>query len=137
MRSSQRFVLSSMQYERRVSVIVKQENEDLDCKACGACCLGKSSDEDYVPVHRLDRKRLPNQYKKKLEPLSESMSYLPLKRFEGHEACVALKGKIGKAVACDVYSTRPDFCRAFEKGSAECHKRRAEVFYIRPQLTGD
>lgn len=108
---------------------------DLDCKQCGACCVGKSSDGDYVPVTRLDRRRLPTKYANKLRPLDRrdedgADHGLPLKRFGSGEACTALKGKLGKDIVCDMYDHRPEFCRKFQRGSAECHARRKEVLTI-------
>lgn len=119
-----------------------RKDGELDCCACGACCTGHSSDGDYVPVTRLDRRRLTSKYVKKLIRLDRvdehgAQEALPLKRFGEHEACVALKGKLGRDIACDIYAQRPEFCRAFEKGSAECLKRRREVFVVIKTIEGD
>lgn len=108
-------------------------DDPLDCTTCGACCKGDSG--DYVPVTRLDRRRLPSKYIKKLAKLDRidehgAAEALPLKRFGEHQACVALKGKFGKDATCDIYAQRPEFCRAFVKGSSSCHERRAEIFVI-------
>lgn len=104
---------------------------ELDCKTCGACCIGDSQRGDFVPVTRVDRKRLPTKYQRKLTTLSKqdqqetgAAEALGLKRFGDREACVALKGKLGKDISCDVYAQRPDFCRVFVKGSADCLSRR-------------
>jgi Fe-S-cluster containining protein len=115
-----------------------RETDELDCKVCGACCIGNSSDGDFVPVSALDRKRLPRQYQKKLletKPVEHGPWALGLKRFGKHEACVALKGTLGKDIVCDVYAQRPQQCRDFVKGSEECLKRRAEVFLVIPTFT--
>ena len=118
-----------------------RETDVPECRTCGACCTGSSSDGDFVPVTRLDRKRLPTKYQKKLQDLSEqtsgAMQALGLKRFGAVEACIALKGTLGKDIQCDVYAQRPDFCRTFEKGSQQCHDRRRERFYITPTYTSD
>lgn len=111
------------------------ETEEPECKSCGACCVGHTSDGDFVPVTALDRKRLPTKYVKKLqaiEPVEDGPYAFGLKRFGDHEACIALKGTLGKAITCDVYATRPEFCRQFERGSDECRDRRREVFIIIP-----
>jgi len=110
-------------------------HEPLDCSNCGACCRGQSADGDYVPVTRLDRRRLTSKYVRKLVRLDRvdehgAKEALPLKRFGEHEACVALKGKMGKDVSCEIYAQRPEFCRTFEKGSAECYARRREIFTV-------
>lgn len=107
---------------------------ELDCKQCGACCVGRSSDGDYVPVTRLDHRRLPTKYTRRLATLEKTDEDgadhgLTLKRFGDREACVALKGKLGKEVSCEMYAHRPEFCRRFERGSKACHDRRREVFH--------
>lgn len=120
-----------------------RETDEPDCKTCGACCIGKSADGDFVPVTALDRRRLPTKYVKKLQDVepeedgvferAENVPYaFGLKRFGAHEACVALKGTLGKDVACDIYDVRPAFCRSFERGSDECRTRRRELFFIKP-----
>jgi len=111
------------------------ETEEPECRTCGACCVGKSSDGDFVPVTALDRRRLPTKYVKKLQaidPPDDGPYAFGLKRFGEHEACVALKGTLGKSVACDLYDVRPNYCRTFERGSQECRNRRAELFFIKP-----
>jgi len=39
--------------------------------------------------------------------------------------CIALKGEIGKDIACDIYAQRSSTCRDFEVGSEGCLKARA------------
>lgn len=110
-----------------------RETDELDCRSCGACCVGSSADGDFVPVTALDKRRLPTKYQKKLqlvEPAEEGPYALGLKRFGKHESCTALKGTLGKDISCDIYDVRPAFCRTFERGSEECHKRRGEVFIV-------
>lgn len=112
-----------------------RETDEPECRTCGACCTGSSTDGDFVPVTRLDRKRLPTKYQKKLastEPGTAGPFALGLKRFGAVEACIALKGTLGKDISCDVYAQRPAFCRTFERGSTSCHERRRERFIIMP-----
>lgn len=111
------------------------ESEEPECRTCGACCVGSKADGDFVPVTALDRRRLPSKYGKKLhdvEPVEDGPYGFGLKSFGAHDACVALKGTLGKDVHCDIYDVRPVFCRTFERGSPECRRRRAELFFIKP-----
>ena len=41
--------------------------------------------------------------------------------------CAALSGEIGSCVGCNIYETRPDVCRGFEKGDDSCHFARSEA----------
>lgn len=121
-----------------------READEPECTTCGACCTTKSDDgSTYVPVTALDRRRLPSKYQKKLcETVDEETGAnegqaLPLKRFGDRFACVALKGTLGKDISCDVYAQRPEFCRAFERGSKECRERRASAFHVIPTYVVD
>lgn len=110
-----------------------RESDELDCKSCGACCTTSNASGDYVSVTRLDRRRLPTKYQKKLIPApfgEDEEQALPLKRIGDRMGCVALKGTLGKDVSCDVYAQRPEFCRTFEKGSADCLTRRRQTFVV-------
>lgn len=116
------------------------ESDELDCKTCGACCTAPD-DRAYVPVTALDRRRMPSKYQKKVQevvdPGDEPPFGLGVKRFDDRFACVALKGKLGRDIGCDMYSQRPDYCRVFVKGSDECLERRAETFFVRPAIVAD
>lgn len=39
--------------------------------------------------------------------------------------CVALEGKVGEQVSCNIYTLRSSTCREFEAGTAECNRARA------------
>jgi len=109
-----------------------RESDEPECKTCGACCTGK--DGDFVPVGTLDKRRLPTKYIKKLQKLNdpETPLLLGMKRFGDGQACVALKGTLGKEVSCDIYAQRPEHCRTFERGGDACKARRAEAFVVMP-----
>ena len=103
---------------------------DLDCKTCGACCVMQGDDDEYdyfIPLYKVDVRRLPTKYRKKVnksEEPNDAPYELPMKRLNGHVGCVALKGRVGKSITCAVYSRRPDYCRNYEKGSAACLEAR-------------
>jgi Fe-S-cluster containining protein len=115
------------------------ESDAVDCKTCGACCTAQPGVNAYVPVTALDRRRLPTKYQRKVQDVEDGDTpfALGLKRFAERYACVALKGTLGKDISCDVYSQRPDFCRALERGGDECLSRRRETFFMRPAIVGD
>lgn len=106
---------------------------DYDCTKCGACCVAQTP-RDYVPVTRLDRRRMPTKYQKKLVDAStiddperepDHLYALPLKRFDTHFlACTALKGRLFKEARCEMYEQRPAFCRVLVPGSEDCQARR-------------
>lgn len=124
-----------------------RESDEPECTTCGACCTTKTNDgSTYVPVTALDRRRLPGKYQKKLQAVIDEDTQalaldgeqaLGLKRFGDRYACVALKGTLGKDISCDVYAQRPEFCRAFERGSKECRERRAAAFHVIPTYVVD
>lgn len=61
-------------------------------------------------------------------PAREALTYaagLPTKtNAEGRCVCMALSGQVGSKVACDIYEQRPDVCRNFPIGSAQCISAR-------------
>jgi Fe-S-cluster containining protein len=42
----------------------------------------------------------------------------------GATVCIALKGVIGKACSCSIYTYRPDVCSGFKPGSKGCKSAR-------------
>jgi Fe-S-cluster containining protein len=89
-----------------------------DCDGCGACCctfpiFAAESDALREPRIRNEGRRLPlwlatPQWDYQLFPL-------PF-----HESCCFLDGEN----RCTIYATRPNVCRRFEAGSAQCQEAR-------------
>ncbi|MFN4896722.1 MAG: YkgJ family cysteine cluster protein [Pseudomonadota bacterium] len=99
-------------------------NNDLtqyDCDCCGACCktfpvLVSIGDAQREPRIKDEARRLPDwqrsdEWEYQLHPLP-FLSACPFLGANNH---------------CAVYPTRPDPCRRFSAGSAECLAARARV----------
>lgn len=84
-----------------------------DCTQCGACCAFSYNWVEFDPDEDLDG-------------IPESMCDCETGRMrcEG-DRCVALVGEIGKSASCAVYASRPQVCREFQPGTAQCHTVRA------------
>jgi len=109
-------------------------DDDLDCTTCGACCARRWS----IPVTPEDLARMkPATRLAILQPpvdrferlvsahLDPTGVRMPLKRTGAQTRCRMLRGRVGRDATCSIYDERPDTCRAFEKGSAQCHEVRA------------
>lgn len=118
---------------------------ELDCQACGACCLVSDvldeEEAEYAHCSSYDMKyrirpagltdlvniRRPNAANAWGSSKTE-WGFLRLKRLHGFGwGCVALKGTPGKRVRCGIYEDRPTVCRRFKPGSASCLGAREEL----------
>ncbi len=102
-----------------------------DCMVCGACCAfllcvavkptDKTSDVHFWKIinKNKDGEIVVDQF---------------MRRDSETAACVALDGKIGEGVGCNIYEERPQVCREFEAGSDKCHALR-RAYGIEPPLT--
>lgn len=112
---------------------------NLDCRACGACCISPYSDPTYVSVTADDLARMPDRWRLRVlgsateDAGGELVTRVsiprrgPLKDAEVC-ACVALRGSPGKQVSCWIYEARPEVCREFKPGSVACHAARLTTF---------
>ena len=93
-----------------------------DCSDCGACCAPLDpSSRVYVGLEQADVNRLPLANRPDLVTMSGGVSYMTTKKHSsGRRICSAFSGEIGGPCSCSVYSVRPDACRRFERGSADC-----------------
>ncbi len=82
---------------------------DLDCQACGACC-GAAFSEVVVEPEEPFRKKHP-------ELLTWTRVGWVMDR-KGVD-CVVLK-RTGGACTCTLYGERPQTCRDFQSGTADC-----------------
>jgi Fe-S-cluster containining protein len=89
-----------------------------ECLACGACCF--SREPRYLRVTGDDYARLGDD----AERLVEFVEHRAFMRLEdGH--CVALAiDRTKRRFVCKVYATRPEACRALERGSPACEGER-------------
>ena len=94
------------------------EKTEYDCTECGACCrcfpiFASSADAEREP--RIKREtRGVEEY---LQTTDRAYQMYPL---PFHEACAFLK----EDQLCQIYETRPEVCRRFEAGSAQCIEAR-------------
>jgi len=88
------------------------------CQQCGACCA-------YFRVSfywaEAPERGLPDALVEKLNAHLANLAGTnqPVPR------CHALRGEVGKSVACSVYEQRPSPCREVEPGDEKCNRARA------------
>ncbi len=109
-------------------------SEDYDCQACGACCISNWDTETYIYVSDNDIRRLRMAYaeptvKRLVGGLDDPMEQgiRTKKNTQGHIACIALRGAVGKRCSCGIYEARPKVCRGFKPGSESCQYARQEA----------
>lgn len=109
-------------------------DDDLDCTTCGACCGRRWSiivtHDDLArmkPATRLKILQPPTDRFERLATahLDPNEVRMPLRRYGAQTRCTMLRGRVGRATTCAIYDERPDGCRAFEAGSAQCLEVRA------------
>ncbi|HLW63892.1 MAG TPA: YkgJ family cysteine cluster protein [Gemmataceae bacterium] len=93
--------------------------DTFNCDSCGACCktfpiFASAADAQREPRIRADGQRLPTE---QTTPQWEYRPY-PLPFLE---TCCFLRTDNGY----DIYATRPEVCRHFAAGSAQCQEARA------------
>ena len=102
---------------------------DLDCRACGACCVNPDENRaedvvDWVEVDDgeplLDDARLARRL---VVTNADGERHL---RLDPDGRCLALRGRIGRHVTCTVYGLRPRGCRLVQPGDARCLQYRRE-----------
>ena len=104
--------------------------DDLDCRACGACCRNPPENvaegfRDYVEVERDDViARKPDLMRRYAVVNAEGVPHL---RLDPAGRCLALKGALGKRVRCAIYHDRPSPCRRVQAGSELCLRYRAAL----------
>lgn len=92
-----------------------------DCTDCGACCrcfpiFAGEADAAREPRIALETRRLP-------EHLASPTQSYQLHPLPFQTACAFLKSD----QLCRIYPTRPEVCRRFEAGSAQCIEARKRV----------
>jgi Fe-S-cluster containining protein len=92
---------------------------DYECDGCGACCrtfpiFASGADARREPRIAVEAIRLPGH----LATPEWAYQLYPLPFLE---ACAFLDGEC----RCTIYAQRPDVCRAFTPGSAQCQEARS------------
>lgn len=111
---------------------------NLDCRTCGACCVGAWDDGfGWADCTTDDVKRMSRAVRAKLQQTRnatghgdwlESAAYVTPATFHDGVGyvCNFLRGTPGRRVSCGIYATRPDVCRKFNPGSRACLESRKE-----------
>lgn len=105
-----------------------------DCLGCGACCrnLPENAAEGFVHYVEVDERapllRRPDLVRKLVVYAEDGAPHL---RLHPDGRCVALRGRIGHRVRCEIYRERPEPCRSVEAGGALCQRyRRAQGLWV-------
>lgn len=97
----------------------------VDCKACGACCVGEYDDGlGFADVLVDDMKRMSRHVKARMNGVPMTPGVMTER---WGKVCGFLRGTPGKRTSCGIYESRPSPCRAFRVGSAACIKARREL----------
>lgn len=113
----------------------------IDCRRCGACCIaeggrpeGAAKSTGYADCTVIDVARLSRNVQHKLAPVTHgpvrtrAVAATPTRQTqEFGSVCGFLHGTPGRRVSCRIYATRPEVCRWFEPGSADCRAARASA----------
>lgn len=100
------------------------------CQSCGACCASYRVSFYWREAEKTDSAHpVPPKYW-----LDANSQTRILKGTENkhHPKCIALKGRIGEFVGCEIYANRPTPCRNFQasyedgKHNPRCDEARAK-----------
>jgi Fe-S-cluster containining protein len=103
--------------------------KDYDCQRCGACCYNPDENRvtgyvDYIEVRPADALwKRPRLFRRLAVFNEQGEAHMKLNR---DQRCVALRGRLGRAVECSIYADRPRGCRRVEPGTESCLKARRE-----------
>lgn len=108
---------------------------EIDCRSCGACCLGGDGRQGWADCTVADVVRMTRRVRAQLVPIdklgwihTECGAATPTVRSaEFGGVCAFLRGRPGERVSCRIYETRPEVCRKFRRGSASCREARREI----------
>jgi Fe-S-cluster containining protein len=94
---------------------------ELDCQACGACCVDYFGTQGYIQLlpgegERMQALGLPVVDWHGQELLGTRPHHGP----GGDSCCSAFVGNVGASCACAIHPFRPRACREFEPGSPGC-----------------
>ena len=100
--------------------LTRRDRDLPECLACGTCCF--SRDPRYVRVSGDDHARL-GEDAERLTVFIGNRAYMRME--DGHCAALVIDREARRFV-CTVYETRPETCRALERGSPACEGERVE-----------
>jgi uncharacterized protein len=89
-------------------------SDENPCQACGACCAYSANWPRFSTEDDEALDRIPTEL---VNTRGSGM------RCDG-DRCAALMGKVGEATACSIYDVRPEVCRTYRPGDAECAMAR-------------
>lgn len=98
-----------------------------DCLSCGACCQNTPENraEGFSQYIEVDPDaplwRRPDLVRKLVVRDEDGGAHL---RLHPDGRCVALRGRIGARVRCEIYRERPAPCRSVEAGGDLCRSYR-------------
>jgi Fe-S-cluster containining protein len=100
----------------------------LDCRRCGACCANLPANAaegftSWVEIARDDAILRRADLLRKL--VVRDAGGVPHLRVAADGRCLALRGALGRDVACTIYHHRPSPCRRVQPGDAWCARYRA------------
>lgn len=105
----------------------------LDCRRCGACCVGDLDDgygfadcteDDVTRMSRAARRRLTVV---RCGWAGDRVETPAVVTEEFGKICGFLRGTPGRRVSCGIYETRPEVCRRYQPGGRGCIAARAEL----------
>ncbi|HVK75736.1 MAG TPA: YkgJ family cysteine cluster protein [Kofleriaceae bacterium] len=99
----------------------------LDCRRCGACCVNLPANAaegfvGWVEVEPGDRLLDQAELARKL--VVRDADGVPHLKLAPDGRCLALRGRLGERVRCDVYHHRPSPCRRVQAGDPLCRRYR-------------
>lgn len=102
---------------------------ELDCQACGACCVNLPSNRAqgfnyWVEIAESDRILERRDLVRK--HVVRDPHGVPHLRLAHDGSCLALRGTLGGEVTCSIYRERPSPCRRVQPGDSQCLRARAE-----------
>jgi Fe-S-cluster containining protein len=104
--------------------MVSTPDDDVpQCTSCGACC-SNNHDARYIELWEVDRARLGDALSTVAIEL-ESRWFLRMTDGQCASLVVADDPTSSVVARCGIYESRPDACRAFERGSMACERARA------------
>lgn len=103
---------------------------DLDCRTCGACCVGDMDDGyGFADCTEADVARMSRAARRRLTVVrsgwaGDAVGTPAIVTEELGKSCGFLRGTPGRRVSCRIYESRPDACRRYRPGGPGCRAAR-------------